>query len=172
MKKLLQLLLGFSFLIFGALSSTALAESSKSSILKSLEDLDSAANFLMQVADEKLVGDPGCKLTSAEAFKLLNSLHAKIDAKKSLFLAARKKEKAISDTSWAKNCEAQCNCGLYASTLEMLGFEQLGEADQKAYRQLSNLAMNQTSESLLACAKSRKNFCSSALLKQLKKETK
>jgi hypothetical protein len=138
-----------------------------------LEQVDSAANLLVTVAD----GDkPGvCGILPAEAKRLLMAVHPRLDelrqARVSLLLAHRPKG-PFADPRWEKNCASGCHCGLYADILDAIGDEHLNASDRKSRDQLMALAKSLSPSERLACARKTAWFCKSSLHSQLKKEAK
>ena len=160
----------FMLVSIALFSLSLIAKTPDESPLAKLEKADSIANLLMTVADENVKSENACGISVEKAFQMMNHLQSKIDDAKNAYLKQRKAlKKLVSEPTWATTCAAQCHCGVYAATLEKVGFEKLKLEDQKAYRIMSNMAMNQTAATLAKCATSVKDFCGSPLHKELLK---
>ena len=90
----------FVFLIFSCTKKT-------NESLEKLEKLNSAANFLMLVSDDEKLITNNCNIKSAEALKLILTLHAMIDEEK-------QKLHLTENDLTTENCQQTCQCGLYA----------------------------------------------------------
>jgi hypothetical protein len=141
-------------LVQSSLALAAPPSAAKILTLQKLEDLDSAANLLLAIADERIAAKKICHLDSATAANMMNPLHSRVDEQTAVYLREQKKAKVdLSSDNWLKDCDKNCHCGLYASILEAVGFEKLNAHDKKNYRTLSHLAVNSTKPAQTACAK-------------------
>jgi hypothetical protein len=147
------------------------AASAAKTALTNLEHLDSAANVLLAVADERLLPADACQIAVEHSYQLLNSLQSKIDGGTADYIRYKSKtHSALADASWPSSCEVGCHCGLYSAILESVGFEKLVDADRKIFRAVSSLAVNQTKEELTQCARKSTWFCSSTLKRELESD--
>jgi len=143
------------------------AEAKEVSIVHPLTDLDSASLVLRLAFD----GDKesGCGIDSNEATKLMGVMEARIDSKK------RELMKAPYSKGWPtqtelKNCEINCHCGIFSSLFE--GLPHLQPEWNTLYQNAQNKAQSQGVNESKKCAKKAEWFCSSQLLKSLRKEAK
>lgn len=140
---------------------------------ETLEQLDSAANLLMTIAD---ADKPGvCGINPSEARRLLLAIHPIFDEKKNAAIAALSAHpatKPIANPKWEQNCLRKCHCGLYASILEGVGEQRLVPSDRETLGQLSSKARVMTREHLEVCARTSRWFCKSRLLARLKEDAK
>lgn len=136
----------------------------------SLEQLDSAANLLVGAADQETQARNVlyCKISSAEALRLLQPLHALMDQKIDLFLKKTSRLNQISKPNWMRNCRKTCHCGLYASILEKGEELRLAPLDQKALSYFQNQALQASTSEINTCIRKAVWFCRSSLLDYLR----
>lgn len=120
--------------------------------LEQLEKLNSAANFLMLVSDDEKLITNNCHITSTEALKLIQPLHALIDE--------QKQKISINDNDLSEDsCQKTCQCGLYSD---------LSKSSEKIELFLK-LHNQKGKKALIECAnQSAKWLCNSPLLVRLK----
>jgi hypothetical protein len=138
--------------------------------LTELKRLNAAAMVLLAAADETVPTKEICGLQSSDGFNLSRPLQAKIDEKIGTYVKARAPKGSYGSASMESTCIASCECGLYASILESVGYEKLNPADQQTYHRVSSLAIEQSKPDVANCARKTTWFCQSDLLSSLRKE--
>jgi hypothetical protein len=128
----------------------------------SLPELHDAANVLL------LASDTGahtalCDISSQEARKLLQRLHARIDQRMAVA------HDPIADAD-IQQCSVTCRCGLYATVLERKRANGLSAAEEHQYVTAAKMAARQSKRELQACVKKTTWFCTSSLLSRLREE--
>jgi hypothetical protein len=138
-----------------------------------LEQLDSAANLLLTVADGDLPGF--CGISPDEAKELLRAVHPLVDEQRQArvkSLRARKPGAALADPKWEQSCARGCHCGVYAEILDSIGDERLSAADRKSRDRMMSQASSLGARERSACAQKATWFCKSPLLSKLRMDAK
>lgn len=131
---------------------SCLNKNSATSSLERVKKLDDAAHFLMLISDQRAGLIENCSLSSGEALRLLQPLHAQIDDE--LKNVSGKIGENLLD-----NCSEDCHCGLYADATQNEILK------NKFYLKAKNL----TKEKHLSCViRTSKWICQDPLLKELK----
>lgn len=134
----------------------------------SLEELDSAAGFLLRAAD---ADSPGkyCGIDGARARTLLRALHPRVDQSAESWIQGVRARpdggrQVVRDR--LRDCERGCHCGAYATALDRAGH--LSPAEQDAIRRLNAKAARISQARLGHCAlRASQWFCDGPLMRDL-----
>ncbi len=134
---------------------------------QNIQSLHGSANLLMALADHSVKLD--CPISSEEALRLINPLHALIDERVQVESElALKNPKEYWDRRSIDTCEQRCECGLWVKV-----FENAPKAfGLKKVEGLRAKAAAQKPSALETCVKDQRWFCKSELRDFLAQELK
>jgi hypothetical protein len=151
----------FSLLLFFTVASPAVAVAATADGW-SLRYLARASNFILWAFDASLENKEVCTgLASEQVQALPRNLEALIDDK----INRLSKSQQSRLLTQAKTCEKECTCDIYFLALQKLN----SATNESLVKQVGQKGTTTTPQQRARCAKSFSEFCTSSLLKQLKR---